>query len=80
MLSINLFHILSPSIHNENELFFQSYHHDGIYFQKKQEEVPMIEDLSLHILADIIKTITNPSDYTDNIKYLYKITKIKEIR
>ncbi|KAM3307958.1 transcription factor CYCLOIDEA [Capsicum chacoense] len=57
--SINSFHIPSPSMQYENELFFQSYHHDHIYFQQQQEEeeVPLIEDLSLHILADSTKTV-----------------------
>ncbi|CAN4100337.1 unnamed protein product [Withania somnifera] len=55
--------IPSP-IQYEQELFFQSYHHDQYYLQ----QVPLLEDLSLHILAESIETETNPSNCTDSVK------------
>lgn len=63
----------------EHELFFQNYHHDQYYLQQ-QQEVPLIEELSLHILADSTETDTNPSNCTDSEKNPHNIDVVTGIQ
>ncbi|XP_055830678.1 transcription factor CYCLOIDEA-like [Solanum dulcamara] len=59
----------SPYMQYEHELFFQScYHYDQYNYLQQQQHVPLIDELSVHILADsCTETATKPSNCADNV-------------
>ncbi|CAN4098258.1 unnamed protein product [Withania somnifera] len=85
--SCNYNPILSSLLHNnipspvqyEHDLFFQSYYHDQYYLQQ-QQQVPLIEDLTHHILADSTVSDTNPSNCTNSVKNPHNIDMVTGIQ
>ncbi|KAK6787602.1 hypothetical protein RDI58_016127 [Solanum bulbocastanum] len=53
----------SPCMQYEHELYFQNFNHDDQYYFQQQQQIPLIDDLSPHILAEsCTETVTKPSN------------------
>ncbi|XP_009763148.1 uncharacterized protein LOC107822169 isoform X2 [Nicotiana tabacum] len=70
-----IFNIPSPCMQYGDELFFQYYHDD--YLQEQQ--VPLIEDQSLDILAESTETVTNNKETVINSDHSVKVYNIETV-